>query len=68
MHEFLIDKCELIEEDLSFDTNNIIRFRDFISHYYEKPDTDIVFEICKNDIRILKQKLQPFLSNNNETV
>src|ERR1035437_8391939 len=111
MHEFVVDKCELIEEsikyieldtkdifepddfrksedtftkldatmmrlqvigenmkkiikldpdffskDLSFDTNNIIRFRDFISHHYEKLDTDIVFEIRKNDIPILKTK------------
>ena len=44
------------EKVLSFDTNNIIRFRDFISHHYEKLDTDIVFEICKNDIPILKTK------------
>jgi uncharacterized protein with HEPN domain len=123
MHEFVIDRCELIEESirhvelytknifrpsdfnsseenlikldaammrlqsigenikkiyklephffekvLSFDTNNIIRFRDFISHHYEKLDTDIVFEICKNDIPNLKQKIETFLSNNNETV
>ena len=121
MHEFVIDKCELIEESirlvevytknilrpsdfnnseenlirldasmmrlqsigenikkiwklepdffdkiLSFDTNNIIRFRDFISHHYEKLDTEIVFEICKNDIPDLKQRIQTFLSNNNE--
>ncbi|MBA3284924.1 MAG: DUF86 domain-containing protein, partial [Nitrosopumilus sp.] len=112
MHEFVIDKCELIEEsikyiqrytenifspddfkksqvnfirfdatmmrlpvigenikkiiksepeffttDFLFDTNNIIRFRDFISHHYEKLDTDIVFDIRKNDIPVLKQKI-----------
>jgi uncharacterized protein with HEPN domain len=123
MHEFVIDKCELIDEsinyiqlytenifspddfkksqdnltrfdatmmrlqvigenikkiiksepeffttDLLFDTNNIIRFRDFISHHYEKLDTDIVFDICKNDIPVLKQKIQTFLSGNNEPV
>ncbi len=123
MHEFVIDKCELIDEsinyiqlytenifspddfkksqvnfirfdatmmrlqvigenikkiiksepeffttDLLFDTNNIIRFRDFISHHYEKLDTDIVFDICKNDIPVLKQKIQTFLSGNNESV
>jgi len=119
MHEFVIDKCELIEESIKyielytenifspddfrksednitrldatmmrlqvigenikkiiklqpefftsgllFDTNNIIRFRDFISHHYEKLDTDIVFEICKNDIPVLKEKIQTLLSNN----
>ena len=123
MHEFIIDKCELISESISaienylqgintaedfkksltgemsfdalmmrlqsigenikkinkidssffetglrFDTNNVVRFRDFISHHYEKLDSDIVFEICKNDIPLLKQKIQTFLSNNNETV
>ncbi len=39
---------------LRFDTNNIIRFRDFISHHYEKLDSEIVFEICRNDIPIQK--------------
>lgn len=56
------------ENLLFFDTNNIIRFRDFISHHYEKLDSDIVLEICKIDIPLLKQKIQTFLSNNNETV
>lgn len=56
------------ETDLQFDTNNVIRFRDFISHHYEKLDSDIVFEICKIDIPLLKQKIENFLSNNNETV
>mgnify|MGYP000022811415 CR=1 FL=1 len=44
-------------EELDFDTNVIIRFRDFISHHYEKLDTDIVFEICETHIPILKKKL-----------
>lgn len=55
-------------DNLQFDTNAIIRFRDFISHHYEKLDTDIIFEICQEDIPLLKQKIQTFLSNNNETV
>ena len=42
---------------LDFDTNLIIRFRDFISHHYEKLDTDIVFEICENEIPTLKKKI-----------
>lgn len=56
------------ESYLSFDTNNIVRFRDFISHHYEKLDNEIVFEICKNDVPLLKQKIEPFLSDNNGTV
>ncbi len=52
------------ESLLVFDTNNIIRFRDFISHHYEKLDSDIVFEICTNDIPLLKEKIQLFISAN----
>jgi uncharacterized protein with HEPN domain len=47
-------------EKLSYDTNIVIRFRDFISHHYEKLDTEIVFDICENDIPSLKKKLIDF--------
>jgi uncharacterized protein with HEPN domain len=50
--------------NLQFDTNNIIRFRDFISHHYEKLDADIVFDICKKDIPALKDKIQGFINSN----
>ncbi len=43
-------------ETLAYNTNNIIRFRDFISHHYEKLDSDIVFDICKVDVPLLKIK------------
>lgn len=59
---------DFFSEIVLFDTNIIIRFRDFISHHYEKLDVDIVFDICQNDIPLLKQKIQTFLSNNNESV
>ncbi len=32
----------------------IIRFRDFISHHYEKLDYEIIFEICFTDLPDLK--------------
>ena len=41
---------------LKFDTNNIIRFRDFISQHYEKLDSEIVFEICKTPNLFIKQQ------------
>jgi uncharacterized protein with HEPN domain len=118
MHEFLLDKCELIEGSINtiekytkniftaedfkkdetgllyldacmmrlqvigenikkinkiqpdffittirFDVNNIIRFRDLISHHYEKLDSDIIFDVCKNDIPLLKQKIIQFLNS-----
>ena len=53
-------------KEITFDTSNIIQFRDSISPRYERSDTEIVFEICKNDIPDLKQKIQTFLSNNDE--
>lgn len=42
---------------LHIDTDAIIRFRDLISHHYEKTDTEIVYEICQTDIPLLKKKL-----------
>ena len=60
--------ADFFEINLQFDTNNVIRFRDLISHHYEKLDTEIVFEICTIDIPELKQKIQTFLSGNNESV
>lgn len=34
--------------------NKLIRFRDFISHHYEKLDYEIIFEICSFDLPELK--------------
>jgi len=117
MHEFIIDKCELIAESINavekyfqtinipndfrkdqngilyldaimmrlqvigenikkiiklredffntavqYDVSNIVRFRDFISHHYEKTDSDIVFDICRNDIPLLRKKIIDFLN------
>ncbi len=32
----------------------IIKFRDFISHHYEKLDYEVVFDICKTDLPKLR--------------
>ena len=40
------------------DWNNIIRFRDFISHHYEMLDYEIVFEICNNFLPKLENAIQ----------
>ena len=47
---------DFFEKALSFDTNNIIRFSDFISHHYEKLDTDIVYIKTKNRNFFIKQQ------------
>jgi len=46
--DLFISKYPEIEWD------KIIRFRDFISHHYEKLDYEVIFEICKTDLPKLK--------------
>ena len=46
-----------IEEEVS----SIIRFRDLISHHYEKLDTDIVYDVCTQYIPRLKQQIEELL-------
>jgi len=55
-------------DKLQIDPLPIIDFRNIISHDYELLDYQVIYSICKEDIPILKQKIQTFLSNNNETV
>lgn len=42
---------------LQYDVTPVIRFRDFISHHYEKLDYEIIYEIISIDIPLLKEKL-----------
>lgn len=41
--------------------NDIIKFRDFISHHYELLDNEYVFDICKNELPILKAAIKKIL-------
>lgn len=43
---------------IHIDPTPIIRFRDFISHHYEKTDYEIIFDICKNEIPQLLHKIE----------
>jgi len=52
-----------IERLIGVDADAIIRFRDFISHHYEKTDYEIIFDICRNHIPQLKTKIDDYLSN-----
>ena len=38
--------------------NKIARFRDLVSHHYDQVDHEIVFDICKVHIPMLKRTLQ----------
>ena len=45
----------LFEKYPEIEWDKIIRFRDFISHHYEKLDYEIIYEICQNDLPIIKE-------------
>jgi len=47
-------------ENISKNIEKIIKFRDFISHHYEKLDIEIIFEICRDDIPELTAAVQKF--------
>lgn len=38
--------------------NHIMRFRDIVSHHYEKVDHEIVFDICRNHLPDLQQTIE----------
>lgn len=54
----------LFPEKLQIDPDPIIRFRDFISHHYEKTDYEIIFDIIKNKLPHLSEKIKFFLKEN----
>jgi len=54
---------DFFEEYLQTYPEPIIRFRDFISHHYEKTDYEIIFDICKTYIPDLQNKVGYFLNN-----
>ena len=46
----------IIEKKYStIEWEKIVKFRDFISHHYEKLDYEVVFDICKTDLPQLKE-------------
>ena len=53
----------LFPEELSLDPEPIIRFRDFISHHYEKTDYEIIFDIIKTNLPELESKISGFLTS-----
>lgn len=49
---------EIIDKHQKVEWNLIVRFRDFISHHYEKLDYEIIFEICSFNIQKLKEVVE----------
>ncbi len=52
----------LFPEKLNLDPDPIIRFRDFISHHYEKTDYEIIFDIIRTNMPELELKITLFLN------
>lgn len=46
----------LLEKHPEINWRNIMRFRDIISHHYEKVDHEIIFDICQNHLPELKKQ------------
>ncbi len=68
-----VNKITKAEKDffdlqLQIDPLPIINFSNIISHEYELLDYQVIYKICVDDIPLLKQKIQTFLSDNNEVV
>lgn len=40
---------------------NIMKLRDIVSHHYEKVDHEIIYDICKNHLPLLKKTIQEML-------
>jgi len=55
----IITRLQALGENIK-KIEKIIKFRDFISHHYEKPDIEIVFEIYRDDIPELTISVQKF--------
>jgi len=51
------------EEHINVDVERIIKFRDLIAHHYEKLDSEIIFEICRDQIPGLTNSVKKFLDN-----
>ncbi len=54
----------IFQEKLQIDPDPIIRFRDFISHHYDKTDYEIIFDIINTNLPFLENQIHNFLSNN----
>ena len=58
-----ISKIEssLLEEYPEIEWDKIIKLREIISHHYEMVDHEIIFDICKNHIPILKSTIEKII-------
>ena len=55
----------LLEGYPEIEWDKIIKLREIISYHYEMVDHEIIFDICKNHIPILKSTIQKILQKEN---
>ena len=53
----------IFEQYSEIDWDKIARFRDFVSHHYEQIDHEIVYDICKEHIPMLKGTIRKMRSD-----
>jgi uncharacterized protein with HEPN domain len=53
------------EKELPLNVNPIIRFRDLISHHYEKLDPAMLLHICKSEVPLVIKAVRSYLGNLN---
>ena len=63
-----IDKIDvlLLKRYPEIEWSKIMKLRDIISHHYERMDHEIIFDICKNHIPILKETVQKIIEKESE--
>jgi len=54
-------EASLLEQYPGIEWDKIIKLREIISHHYEIVDHEIIFDICKNHIPILKSTIQQII-------
>lgn len=57
-------KSSLLDDYTEVEWNKIIKLREIISHHYEMVDHEIIFDICKNHIPLLKTTIKKMLTHN----
>jgi uncharacterized protein with HEPN domain len=59
----IIKKYPFVEIDLNYpEIENVIRFRDFVSHHYELVEHETIFEICRYKIPVLKTAISRLIN------
>ena len=48
-------------KQLNYDVGYIVRFRDFVSHHYEKLDYEVIFELCVRKLPKFKKVIVTYL-------